>query len=902
MTSAQSHLQQLNGNNQILTAMQRKTIRQLGSVLLVLGLLISLPPKSGYGQATVVVSTNTTEFEGKIYHLHTVEAQQTLYGISRAYGVTVESIMLSNPDARRGIRINQVLRIPAGGSLKPEGMTSKAAPNTGNVSDEFEYVYHVAGKNENFAYLANTFLVSEHSIREANPSRNEPFREGDYILIPVAKKEKRPPVTELQQLQRSNYDPYNTPTPGSKASAQQMNPPSKAQATASAKPVETILPFEIPQEQKANTEGLTASAQNVGSAAPTASVKAETPTNKNQHIVKPKETVFGIARQHQISPDELMKANPGIASSLKAGQVILIPEPIQKQHAAPLEPADSLFYHTVDKGQTLYSISRNYAVGIDELKKINPGLTENLKVGQKILIPKKKITQPYFIHQIEEGKRSRQLARDFNISAQEFYELNPSIGRRLYPDQKVKIPIETGFIKQPLPPGEALFVQATEIEKDTEVSVTKDEKTEIKSACESSPYNQQQTYRIALLLPLYLDEFEQLPPYNPANTTTKLRASSFLEFYNGFVMAADSLSKHFGLNLELLVFDVDQNAQKIKQTLADPRLKSVNLIIGPFFSQSFNQIASFAAQYKIPIVNPMSQRSEIIQDNPYVIKVKPGMQSLYAQVAKTIAAQYPYAKVFLYHANAYRHQQEVAALRSALDTYVPSSVTIDNASLSGFFKRNNAGRSNKGPGIRSEGNWFNIGQYDLLSYGSTEFNNQVVQLSYDVDNINTFVNQASAVRDNIVVVFSEDRVFAMEFVNKLNQVADTIPIKMIALPHWSRFDNLFIENLMRLEAHFSVPSLVDYQALNTEFFIHQYRKNYLSEPENFAFEGFDIGWYFLTALQKFGNDFKDCLPDHRQKLLQTSFVFEAPDSNSGLENNYWNIFKLSNYRQISIEN
>lgn len=878
--------------------MQQKTIKQLGKVLLALGLLLLLLPETVLCQAAVTVSNSTAEYEGKIYYLHTVEAKQTLYGISTAYGVTVESIMNANPDARRGIRINQVLRVPAGGNLKPEGMTTRAAEPSANASDEFEYVYHVAGKNENFAYLANTFLVSEYRIREANPSQKEPFREGDYILIPIAKKDNKPPVTELQQLKRSDFDPYNTPVQGG-----QKNTVSRQELATSA-PVETILPFEIKQEQQSQaatnpepSRPTTASDTQIA----TAALKTETPANRNQHIVKPKETVYGIARQYNISTDELMKANPGIASSLKAGQVILIPRAAVQQAAAPLEPSDSLFYHTVVKGQTLYNISRTYAVGIDELKRINPGLTENLKVGQRILIPKKKISQAYFIHQVESSRRSKQLARDFNISMQELYELNPSIGRRLYADQKVKIPVEEDY-KQPLPPGEAVFVHLNQSEEPELVPDVKAELLDLKSLCAADPLNQQQIYRVALLLPLYLDEFEQAAAVNPVSQTQKVKASTFLQFYNGFVMAADSLSKHFGLRLELLVFDVDQNMQKLHQVMADPRLKTTHLIIGPFFSQPFEQMAAYAMENNIPIVNPMSQRSEIVLNNPFAIKVKPELESLFDQVAAMIASKYPEAKVFLYHANSFQHHQEIAALRSALDAHIQPAVSIQNAALDRFFKRNSHARSLKGPAIRSEGNWFNIGQYDFLSHGTTEFNNQIVQLSYDKDDISVFSNLASAVRENIVVVFSEDRVFAMEFANKLNQIADTIPVKMIALPQWSRFDNVFIENLMRLEAHLSTPSFIHYESLDTEFFIHQYRLKHQSEPENFAFEGFDIGWYFLSSLQKFGPGFKDCLPQYPQKLLQTTFKFEQEISTNGFENSYWNIFKLSNYRQVVIDN
>lgn len=74
------------------------------------------------GSAVSVRSTNLT---------HTVQTKQTLYGLSKQYGVSVEEIKKSNNLATNDIKIGQVLVIPSSGG---ERQVSDASSNSVEVS------------------------------------------------------------------------------------------------------------------------------------------------------------------------------------------------------------------------------------------------------------------------------------------------------------------------------------------------------------------------------------------------------------------------------------------------------------------------------------------------------------------------------------------------------------------------------------------------------------------------------------------------------------------------------------------------------------------------------------------------------------------------------------------------
>ncbi|MEN9981971.1 MAG: hypothetical protein RL542_1758 [Bacteroidota bacterium] len=153
---------------------------------------------------------------------------------------------------------------------------------------------------------------------------------------------------------------------------------------------------------------------------------------ENTHEVQPKETLFGIAKQYEISLDELNNANPDLAETgLKAGQKIKIPTKVNtnvtsitKKEAPKFEPKREVVQkekqekvsptlvapqtetttHEVLPSETKFGIARQYGIIVADLDKANPILEkEPLKAGQKIVIPVKErsFTVPPVVKPVE---------------------------------------------------------------------------------------------------------------------------------------------------------------------------------------------------------------------------------------------------------------------------------------------------------------------------------------------------------------------------------------------------------------------------------------------------------------------------------------------------------------------
>jgi membrane-bound lytic murein transglycosylase D len=107
------------------------------------------------------------------------------------------------------------------------------------------------------------------------------------------------------------------------------------------------------------------------------------------HTVQPGETYYGIARTYSISLNELMKLNNMTTpKGLVSGQQLKVGTGAGRNTNSSTTP-QGFKMHTVASGETLFRISQNYGVGVEEIKRLNNMSGNNVVVGQKLKVPQK---------------------------------------------------------------------------------------------------------------------------------------------------------------------------------------------------------------------------------------------------------------------------------------------------------------------------------------------------------------------------------------------------------------------------------------------------------------------------------------------------------------------------------
>ena len=94
-----------------------------------------------------------------------------------------------------------------------------------------------------------------------------------------------------------------------------------------------------------------------------------------------------------------------------------------------IENGQKFYLHTVQQGQTLYSICKAYSVTEKEVLNVNPELQSgSLSIGQIIKIPiENEISKDgkFIVYTVKKGETLYSLLKRFETTEKEFYEANP---------------------------------------------------------------------------------------------------------------------------------------------------------------------------------------------------------------------------------------------------------------------------------------------------------------------------------------------------------------------------------------------------------------------------------------------------------------------------------------------
>lgn len=573
------------------------------------------------------------------------------------------------------------------------------------------------------------------------------------------------------------------------------------------------------------------------------------------------------------------------------------------------------YMHHVKPGETLYGLAKAYQVTEEEIRKLNPEINElGLQADMVIGIPVntgevEECGNGYIVYTVQEAERTSRLLRRLEVSEEEFRRLNPSVGSNVFVGQKILIP--TDEVAEQKPQGQRIDSIANQVQgRQQGDTIVEEELVAVEPAfvlpeqrpdeCYRSSQNAYRHYRVALLVPLYLDDVDKIDTSKEkAEKSKNSRAMKFLQFYEGFMMAADSLTGSCGMRLDLLVMDVHENVVSAQAAVNRLQVEPVDLIVGPFFSKSFAVVEEYALQHNIPVVNPMSERESIIVEAPNVIKLKPSAQGMVTQLVDLVATNYSKAKVSLISDDNSDDQELVAAMEQALDSVVVRDVMISNAEMVELIVKESA-RRNMGKRVLStmeaEGQIFSTKALQENPEGMIYFDNHFQR--YSSKELDEVIAGLSSARDNVLIVYGKDIVYTTKILNTVNKSAQRYPITLVGLPSWSEFDNLLVPNLLNMNAIYFDDYFVDYNDSTVLKFVDDFRVKYESEPSDYAFEGFDVGWYFMNALIHYGPQMMGCLPYEHLPLMHTGYYFTKKRYHDGLENRYWNIYQ---YDQNAIE-
>jgi len=272
-------------------------------------------------------------------NFYTVQKGDSLWSIANKFNTTVDALKTLNNLTSNTLTIGQTLKIPTTETTPP--------PSTGNIT-------YTVQRGDSLWSIASKYGISVSELRNANNLTSDTLSIGQVLIIPGQPNTPTPPTpptTETYTVQRGDSlwsiaNKFNT----------------------------TV-------DELKRINNLTSNTLTIGQVLKISQGNTSPPTgNQTTYTVKSGDSLWSIARDFNISVDELKRANNLNSNLLQIGQVLIIP-------TAQNGDFNNQTIYTVQNGDSLWLIASRYNTTVDKLKQAN-NLTSNLlQIGQKLIIP-----------------------------------------------------------------------------------------------------------------------------------------------------------------------------------------------------------------------------------------------------------------------------------------------------------------------------------------------------------------------------------------------------------------------------------------------------------------------------------------------------------------------------------
>ena len=157
------------------------------------------------------------------------------------------------------------------------------------------------------------------------------------------------------------------------------------------------------------------------------------------YVVKRGDSLYSIARQYGVNVNDLMKVNNLTSDLLSIGQIINIPSSTTIVTPSEDDIINEENTYIIQRGDTLWSISRKFGVSVDDIKNANNLTNEILTIGSTIIVPTGTNTNNIIVYKVKRGDSLWALAREYNTTIDDIKKLNNLTSNILTIDSELQI-------------------------------------------------------------------------------------------------------------------------------------------------------------------------------------------------------------------------------------------------------------------------------------------------------------------------------------------------------------------------------------------------------------------------------------------------------------------------------
>ena len=566
--------------------------------------------------------------------------------------------------------------------------------------------------------------------------------------------------------------------------------------------------------------------------------------------LQPKQTIYGITKQYQISEADLRKLNPELDSHMKIGDKITLPlDNIQKfggsapatvvqtttttttEKPAEVKTVTKTETTSSDKGlyvvqakDNYYKISRQFNLTQKQLFALNPGLeTTGLKPGEAIRVSDTNTSSvPSEGIQVQDNSNS-------NSSSAPVTETTRSA---LVKNSSNTLSAEDDYVTYTVQNGDTMFSIMSRFNAtlDQLISLNPNLADGLKAGMTLKIKKQDPMYSkkngdvlsVVLMLPFGYD----------ANDA-KYRTMS-IDFLTGAKLAAERNATN-GQKLDIKVVDAG-NETTFKNSLSQINPDNTDLIVGPFFKSNVLEVLRFVNDKKIPVVAPFANSEDLFDySNLIIIETE---NSVYSdRIVKEVGQVYQDQKIYIVADNS---KANASAIKAGLEKSLskPNVVIVNSSSE-----------------IQLE-------------------NNMMTGQSVPV----------------IAILADDDESAGAAFASKVIALGkQTQGVKAFSMFYSPSFEKN-VDDLSKASLVYLMDRKINYDGDFEKEILAAYKGKYCKTPSKYAVIGFDVMNDMLTRENKKGEIFKQI--GKSQTQLATKFEFVKAKPNGAYINSGYRVVRL----------
>ena len=515
--------------------------------------------------------------------------------------------------------------------------------------------------------------------------------------------------------------------------------------------------------------------------------------------------------------------------------------------------------HDVVKGETLYSLSRQYGVTVDEIIAANESLANGLKADTRIRIPLKGETQAGEVAVAPSAPApapAPQTAEQSTVAKSDKSAKGNKVRRRS--------PL-ADMIEGVIAAGKATANRRNESTRVTEEQPTASEVTPLESSkvATETPYSE-----VANAVPIAPTEqgvFRRLGRYDVAEValllplgSTERPATNYIDFYRGFLIGLDSV-RMAGYSVNLALHNTAHDYHRVESLLTEGALSDVDLVVGPVYEDELIPVATAMQERGVPVVSPLADLKHT--SSGCVFQMSPSQQSKYDKVQNLFDGSHRVLIVSAEQIDTKFDAEVRGLLKSGLEV-VEHKYIYEHPSI--IEKREKEREKMRERGLQ-------------------------VDDTPSPSDLSPFMR---GVKPTVVLVTAAneidvDRILAAIAAASRSLSArslPTVPFVVLGNNRWSRYTNIDRSTLFTT----NVIMLSTYHARRTESLVKQFDTRFVQEfgavPSRYAYRGYDAAVLFVRGLFE---SMDTAMEGIRQQPLLTPYRFERSSEGGVRVNNEW---------------